>query len=163
MDGRPSELVEYHLLLLLCHADTVVAHLQQHMFVGIPRLDLYPDLVLRILHRIVYQVSDGLGQILLIGQQILHFQTGGDLDGFRSFRLRLFHQIVDDRFDIDVPLIQDQFLIFQFRDRQQLVHQRQQMFCLVFDDCVVFFLDLRLVVHLTAVQEVCSHDDRTQR
>ena len=76
---------------------------------------------------------------------------GGDLDGFRRLRLGLLHEVVDDGLDMDVPLVQDQFLVLQLRDSQQFVDEGQQMLCLFLDDAVVFLLDLGLVIDLAAV------------
>ena len=122
MDGGTAELVEDNLLLLLRDADAVVAHLQQDVFVGVEGLDADLDVILRVFDGIVNEVGDGLREILLVGQHVLHLQIGGDRNGFGGFCLGFLHEVVDDGLDVDVPLVQDQFLVLQLRDSQQLVY-----------------------------------------
>ena len=130
------------------------------MLVRIKGLDAHIDVVLRVLNGIVYQVGDGLGHILFVSEDVFYFEVYADLDGLCGLGLRLLHEIIDDRLQVYLVLVQDELFILQLRDGQQLVDKCQQVLSLFLNNAVIFLLDLRFVVHLAAMQEVGTHNDR---
>ena len=67
MDGSTAKLIEDDALVFFRDADTIVAHLQQDVFLTVLRGDADLDIVFRVFDGIVDKVGDGFREILLVG------------------------------------------------------------------------------------------------
>ena len=81
------------------------------------------------------------------------YQIYGEIDVFLRLGLGFLDHVVNDRLQIEGLLIQDQFLVLQFGDGEELIDECQQMVGLTFDDGEILLFNLRLVIHLSTMQE----------
>ena len=82
----PVEFIKYMLLLIKRNPDSPVSNADRHCFPSLPAVNRQFGFLLRVLHRIIYQVTDDVAEMRTVGYNDKRFRLNIQFDMYRLVR-----------------------------------------------------------------------------